>query len=52
MFDLMVISLFFSMVLAPCVVASVSSHREAKMANATARRAGKSAGKSAVEAKG
>ena len=44
MFDLMVISLFFSMVLAPCVVASVSSHREARTANATGRRAGRPSG--------
>lgn len=41
MFDLMVISLFFSMVLGPCVVASVSSHLEGKTANPIARKTGK-----------
>jgi hypothetical protein len=41
MFDLLVISLFFSMVLAPCVVASVSTHFEGK-AGSLARKAGES----------
>jgi hypothetical protein len=44
----MVIALFFSMVLAPCVVASVSTHLESKAVSGAVRKAGKSPGEAKI----